>query len=87
MRLRLTVQRHVLPPVQLLWTAGHILPAPYAAAGSSITISQFVEQVNDIIPLESDDWGLEDYVVELRGFECLHFSELGQVLKEDDEVW
>ena len=87
MRLRLTVQRHGLPPVRLLWIAGHILPAPYAAAGNSITISQFVEQVNDTIPLESDDWGLEDYAVEVRGFECLHFSEVAQVLKEDDEVW
>lgn len=52
-----------------------------------MTIAQFVERVNDIIPLESDDWGLEDYAVEVRGFECLHFSEVGQVLKEDDEVW
>ena len=43
--------------------------------------------MNDVIPLESEDWGLEDYAVEVRGFECLHFSELGQLLREDDEVW
>ena len=86
MRLRLTVQRHSLPPAQILWTAGTLRP-PYAAAGASCTISQFLEQVNDIIPLESEDWGLEDYAVEVRGFECLHFAELEQVLKEDDEVW
>ena len=52
-----------------------------------MTVSQFLEKVNDVIPLESEDWGLEDYAVEVRGFECLHFSELGQVLREDDEVW
>ena len=86
MRLRLTVQRHTLPPIQVLWTVAPTRP-PLAAAGSSITVSQFLEQINDIIPLESEDWGLEDYAVEVRGFECLHFSELGQVLREDDEVW
>ena len=87
MRLQLTVQRHGLPPVQVLWNVGLLVRPPYAAAGTSITISQLLEQVNDIIPLESEDWGLEDYAVEVRGFECLHFSELSEVLKEDDEVW
>lgn len=79
------VQRHSLPPVQVLWTVGVLRP-PYAAAGTSATVSQLLEQINEIIPLESEDWGLEDYAVEVRGFECLHFSELSQVLKEDDEV-
>lgn len=86
MRLQLIVQRHSLPPVQVLWTVGVLRP-PYAAAGTSATVSQLLEQINEIIPLESGDWGLEDYAVEVRGFECLHFSELSQVLKEDDEVW
>ena len=85
MRLQLTILRHTLPPVQVLWTISLLRP-PNATAGTSPTISQFLEQVNDIIPLESEDWGLEDYVVEVRGFECLHFSEVAQVLKEDDEV-
>ena len=70
----------------LLWAVTPARP-PLVAAGSSVTVSQFLEQVNDIIPLESEDWGLEDYVVEVHGFECLHFSELGQILKENDEVW
>lgn len=86
MRLQLTIQRHGLPSVQVLWTTGVLRP-PYAAAGASSTISQFLEEVNEIIPLESEDWGLEDYAVDVQGFECLHFSELSQVLKEDDEVW
>ena len=86
MRLQLTVQRHSIPPVKVLWTVGATRPTA-DAPGASFTISQFLEQVNEIIPLEADDWGLEDYAVEVRGFECLHFSELNQVLKEDDEVW
>lgn len=85
MRLQLTVQRHALPPVHILLTTGLLRP-PYAAAGTSPTISQLLEQVNDVIPLESEDWGLEDYAVEVRGFECLHFFEVAQILKEDDEV-
>lgn len=79
------MQRHSLPPVYVIWTVGVLRP-PHAAAGSSATVSHLLEQVNEIIPLESDDWGLEDYAVEVRGFECLHFFELNQVLKEDDEV-
>lgn len=79
------VQRHHLPLVRVLWTV-ELLRPPYAAAGASVTISQLLEQINEIIPLESEDWGLEDYSVEVRGFECLHFSEITQVLKEDDEV-
>ena len=79
------IQRHSLPPVQLLWTVGDIrsplMPEPAAL------VSQLVEQVNEIVPLESEDWGLEDYVVEVRGFECLHFSELSHILRDNDEVW
>lgn len=83
------MERHSLPPVQLLWTIaayGPIRP-PYADAGASFTISQLLEQISEIIPLESEDWGLEDYAVEVGGFECLHFSEIRHVLKEDDIVW
>ncbi|KAL8859104.1 MAG: hypothetical protein Q9178_004367 [Gyalolechia marmorata] len=86
MRLRLTVQRHGLPPARVLWTIAAVRP-PFSAAGPEPTIAQLLEQINEIIPLESEDWGLEDYAVEVRGFECLHFSETNQVLKEDDEVW
>ncbi|KAL8697626.1 MAG: hypothetical protein Q9224_002221, partial [Gallowayella concinna] len=85
MRLRLTVQRHGLPPARVLWTITAVRP-PFSAAGSEPTIAQLLEQINEIIPLESGDWGLEDYAVEVRGFECLHFSEANDVLKEDDEV-
>ncbi|KAL9000968.1 MAG: hypothetical protein Q9169_000452 [Polycauliona sp. 2 TL-2023] len=86
MRLRLTVQRHGLPPARVIWTVAAERPS-YSAVGPEPTVAQLLEQVNEIIPLESDDWGLEDYAVEVGGFECLHFSETSQVLKEDDEIW
>ncbi|KAL8713307.1 MAG: hypothetical protein Q9220_002506 [cf. Caloplaca sp. 1 TL-2023] len=71
--------------LRMLWTIGTI-SAPYAAAGAEPSISQLLDQINDIIPLESEDWGLEDYAVEVGEFECLHFAKASQILKEDDIV-
>lgn len=80
MRLRLNVQRHGLPPTDVLWSIqDDQLRKP-------ITVSKLLEQVNEILPLESDDWGLEDYVVQVGGFEVLHFSNIAQVLKDEDQV-
>ncbi len=84
MRLQLIIQRQALPPTYILWNVAG--PRNVDKTGNGITISQFLEQVNDIIPLESEDWGLEDYAVEVAGFECLHFSELGTVLRDEDQV-
>ena len=81
MRLQLVIRRHCLPTERVL------LPVDgESSSNGSTTIARLLEKVNDIFPLESGEWGLEDYTVEVRGFECLHFSELAQVLKEDDEV-
>jgi hypothetical protein len=80
MRLRLTVHRHRLPPVNLLWSV------PAGANHSDYTITRLLEDINPIIPLEAEDWGLEDYVVQVGGFECMHFSPVRQVLKDEDEV-
>ena len=86
MRLQLTIQRHGLPQVQILWTADGLRQTD-AIGGTSTTITQLLEQINEVIPLEAEGWGLEDYAVEVGGFECLHFAELRQLLKEDDHVW
>lgn len=67
-----------------------------------MTIAQLLEDVNEVIPLETqieDDigngggigggagqWGLEDYAVEVMGFECLHFMEVDGLLRDGDEV-
>jgi hypothetical protein len=83
MRLRITVRRHGLPEMPV------ILPVDIQT--STPTISKLLEEVNDIIPIESGDWGLEDYAVEVKGnngvnYECLHYQEVGKVMKEEDEV-
>ena len=71
-------------PVQLLWDPLAIRPNLPEYAGN-ITVAQFLEQINEVVPLEATDWGLEDYVLEVNGFECLHFCSLS-ILKEDDRV-
>lgn len=80
MRLRLTVQRNGLPAANIVWNV------PEAISPQAYTITRLLEDVNLIIPLEAEHWGLEHYVVELDGFECLHFSPVAQALKEDDRV-
>ncbi|EKG13884.1 hypothetical protein MPH_08948 [Macrophomina phaseolina MS6] len=81
MRLRLTVRRHKLPDADLLWAV------PDDKAHEPFTIAQLLEQINDIIPLESPHWGLEDYSVEIGSFEALHFQKVKDVLKDEDHVW
>ncbi|PGH06257.1 hypothetical protein GX51_02454 [Blastomyces parvus] len=77
--------------------------AAAAASGSGgLTIAQLLEDVNEVIPLETHveedigsgggigggagQWGLEDYAVEVMGFECLHFMEVDGLLRDGDEV-
>ncbi|MCJ1246952.1 hypothetical protein MMC30_004163 [Trapelia coarctata] len=84
MRLQLTVQRQGLPSAQVLWDTGALRPN-HVPSGASTTIAQLLEHINEIIPLEAEEWGLEDYAVEVHGFECLHFCSLN-ILKEDDRV-
>ncbi|KAH7390835.1 hypothetical protein DE146DRAFT_662875 [Phaeosphaeria sp. MPI-PUGE-AT-0046c] len=80
MRLRLTVQRNGLPAANVLWNV------PDTISSQAYTITRLLEDVNQVIPLEAEQWGLEHYVVEVGGFECLHFSPVMQALKEDDHV-
>lgn len=82
LRLRLVIRRHGLPEVRVVFTI---------SLESDPTIAKLLELVNDTVPLEGSDWGLEDYVVELRNaegaaFECLHFQEVQTILREDEEV-
>ncbi|KAF5639603.1 hypothetical protein F25303_7398 [Fusarium sp. NRRL 25303] len=81
-RLRLVIRRHAVPEVKLVWPC---------VANDDLTVARLLALVNEVVPLESGDWGLEDYVVELYdgkgdSFELLHFQPVGKVLKEDDQV-
>ena len=75
MRIRLQVLRHQLPPTKVLWKVD-----------AAITTAELLTRISDFFPLESEGWGLEDYAVHLGGYELLHFQQLGDILKEDDEV-
>lgn len=82
LRLRLVVRRNGLPETNVIWPV---------SLDDKPTVARLLEQVNEILPLESADWGLEDYAVELKSsdgcfFECLHFQPIQNVLKEDDQV-
>lgn len=77
MRLRLVVSRHNLPETRVLWNID---------TSSSPTIYQLLEQVNEIIPIESGEWGLEDYAVQSNGFDCIHYKGVSELCKEDEEV-
>ncbi|KXH38814.1 hypothetical protein CNYM01_05993 [Colletotrichum nymphaeae SA-01] len=82
LRLRLVVRRHAVPDVKLLWNV---------TANDDLTISKLLALINEVVPLESGEWGLEDYAVELKdasgdGFECVHYHLVSKVLKDDDQV-
>ncbi|EED12650.1 conserved hypothetical protein [Talaromyces stipitatus ATCC 10500] len=72
---------------------------PNTAYGNGgCTVAQLLEDVNEVVPLETSvgsvgenedlggQWGLEDYVVEVNGFECLHFMNVNGLLRDGDEV-
>ncbi|CAI7633490.1 unnamed protein product [Penicillium crustosum] len=67
-----------------------------AFSSGGYTVAQLLEDVNEVVPLETEpsifdaefsgQWGLEDYVVEVAGSECLHFMEVDGLLRDGDEV-
>ncbi|KAI2638678.1 hypothetical protein GGS26DRAFT_542562 [Hypomontagnella submonticulosa] len=83
MRIRLVVRRDGLPEERLMWNV---------PLENDPTIAKLLEKVNETIPLEIGQTGLENYVVELQdedgiNFECLHFQPVRTVLKPDDRVF
>ncbi|CUS08059.1 unnamed protein product, partial [Tuber aestivum] len=80
MRLRLFIQRNRLPPTKIWWDTSSFEP------GDDHNISTLLSRVAQIVPMESGGWGLEDYAVEVDGFEVLHFQEVERVIREGDEV-
>jgi hypothetical protein len=80
MRVKLSVHRNRLPPAAVLWS----IPEDQINPGT--TVSKLLQQIDEIIPLEADEWGFEDYIVEVDGFECMHFQPVGDVIKEGDVI-
>ena len=93
MRLQVSVRRHALPIINIIFTTG-TGPAS-KTLGPNAIVTDFLQDINDLVPLESADgeWGLEDYVVEVQAtadqeiyYECLHYQTIDSILREDDEV-
>lgn len=80
MRIRLVINRNGLPSMKIWWDTSSFQP------GDDKTVSSLLARVSQIVPLESSKWGLEDYAVEIEGFEILHFQEVETVIREADEV-
>ncbi|GKZ68562.1 hypothetical protein AnigIFM50267_003272 [Aspergillus niger] len=84
----------MLPAASSALTSTRAPNALYSNGG--YTIAQLLEDVNEVIPLETEpalfdtecsgQWGLEDYVVEVGGSECLHFMEVEGLLRDGDEI-
>lgn len=84
MRLRILVRRNGFPDTKLVWPC---------SPSEDLTIAKLLTEINDVVPLESVEWGLEDYAVELGdgsntgpSFECLHFQVISQILKDEDQI-
>lgn len=69
----------------------------FGPGAHGFTIAQLLQDVNERVPLETQPgesvsdqdvghWGLEDYVVEVFGSECLHYMEVESLLRDGDEV-
>ncbi len=79
LRLRLRISRHGLPETRVMWTLDK-------HRSEAFSMADLLEEVSKIIPLEADDWGLDDYAVECDGFECLHFQAVRNILRDLDLV-
>ncbi len=79
LRLRLRIRRNGLPTTWVMWT----LPRN---SNEAFSIADLLGEVNAVIPLEADDWGLEDYTVECGGYDCLHFQAVRDVLRDMDLI-
>lgn len=67
--------------VKLLWET-----TEWVKPGSDHMVSSLLAAISEVFPLDSSLWGLDDYVVELDGYEVLHFQELESVFSHDDTV-
>ncbi|KIW08995.1 uncharacterized protein PV09_00893 [Verruconis gallopava] len=79
-RIKLKVQRNRLPDVDVVWAVKDV------EGRERCTVSKLIADVDQSIPLESGEWTLDQYVVELDGYECLHYQFVSDVLKDGDEV-
>jgi hypothetical protein len=80
MRIHLSIERNGLPTVKLLW------PVAEDENGKKSIVSRLLAKVDETIPLETEDFALEDYILLVDGSECLHYQNLSDVLKDEDHI-
>lgn len=80
MRLRLTIRRHRMMDIRILWSLEEV------GRGDFGTVAHLLHRVDEMFGLTNGTNGLEEYTVEFDGFECLHFSPIATILKDNDEV-
>lgn len=78
MLLRVSVLRYQLPAVKFLYFA--------PVSQEPLPVSKLLELVDQLVPLKSDNWSLDDYFVSCGDYECLHYSDCRSILKENDEI-
>jgi len=81
MRIRLSINRYSLGTTKIWWDTTSV-----NEGRPGTTISMLLESVNEVCQLEAENSGLEDYVVEVGGWEVLHFQGVEGLLREGDEV-
>jgi hypothetical protein len=85
MRIFVTILRNCLPATEVVWA----LPEIELGNGngtSHFTIAKLLASISGTVPLESEEWGLEDYLLEVGGYECIHYMPAEKLLKDGDHV-
>ncbi|KAF3934179.1 hypothetical protein ABW20_dc0105050 [Dactylellina cionopaga] len=80
-RARLVISRPDVPQVRILWPLDAKL-----SQNPRYSVYDLLTDINDIIPLDNRNLGIEDYVTELGGCELLHFMPIGQLIGDNDEL-
>ena len=78
MRLYVNVKRYELPDSKFVYSV--------TSGQQSCSISALMFAINKQMPMESGNWGLEDYSLRLNGYDLLHYSKVDEVLRDGDQI-
>ena len=81
MRLRLQIRRHRLATTKIWWDTTQCLEEKPNA-----TVGNLLQYINEVCPLDYGSIGLEDYIMEIGGYELVHFQHVSSLLREGDEI-
>lgn len=81
MRLRLQIRRHGLATTKIWWDTTQCLEEQPNA-----TVANLLQYINEVCPLDYENLGLEDYVMEIGGYGLVHWQHVSSLLKDGDEI-